>query len=213
MTKNANPDATAESPVEGTEASGMVEGTEVVSQAAYDALKAQFDNYRQTLLATSQRYTSRHGWCREVGSALREIDPVLKAATFGGSAEVTLKLRVELTQSAEEITDDRLWGALGDLAYELGTRKGVVERVPGTLGTVEIVEPFTVVRMGLAGLAEYVTPEEFQAREEARQNAENLAKQESGAYGQCVKCGKNVNRRYDCTNEDCSLCETSDDDD
>lgn len=203
MTENTNPDVTAESPVEGTETSGVVEGTEVVSQEAYDALKAQFNAYRANLLATSVRYTDRHGWCREVGKALKEIDPVLKGATYSGTAEVTLKLHVEINESKSEVTDDQLWTAIGNLGYELGSCRGVVVQIPSTFGTVEIVDPFTVARTGLTGLAEYMTPEAFQAHEKAQEKARDLANQERGAYGKCVECGKNVDRSYDCTNDEC----------
>lgn len=203
--------STASTPVEAPEGNGgatvATEVTEVgnaVSREQYDALMATFNDYRRAMLATSAKYTDKHGWCREVTNAIREIDPALKPQVFSGTAEVTVRLRVEIAEQSKPVTESGLWASLGNLAYEVSSAQGDATRINKAYGTVEIVSPFTMTTSDNAEIPPYVSPADWAAQQERSQAERDASRQAAGDFGTCAECDENLNSGYDCTNPDCS---------
>lgn len=192
---------------------GVVEGTDAVSRAEYDALMAQFDGYRQHMLTVADRYTKRHGWCREVKNAIAEIDPVAKMPTNGATGEITVTMRVEIKESSEEVTPAMVWGAFATLMSEVAYRHGDLSRVnTDQYGTLTGADSLVITKTGGDGLAPYVSPDEWKAQEEKRESERRVSRMQSGYYGTCPCCDSNLNWRQDCKNPECDEHVTDDND-
>lgn len=193
-----------ESHAEAPEVSGVVDGTEVDYKAAYDALMVQFDGYRQHMLTVADRYTKRHGWCREVKNAIAEIDPVAKMPTNDATGEITVTMRVEITDQEKPVTPTQVWSAFASLVNEVAYRGGDPKRVRAEqYGTLIGAESLVITHTGGGGLRPYVSPDQWRAEEEKRESERRVSRMQSRYYGTCGDCESNLDWNHHCKNVDC----------
>lgn len=181
------------SPVDASDVAGVGEGTDAVSRAEYDALAAQFEQYRLHLLTVAEKYTSRHGWCAQVKKAISEIDPVAKMPTYSATGEVTLTLRVEIKNYGMPVSSAAVWSAFAALMAELAIMDGAADRVSAVrYGTVTGTDSLVITRPDNVGLPPYVSPQEWKERN-------------AGDYGTCIDCGTGLGASRGCPNASCDL--------